>query len=173
MPASGYRRAAVYLWRRLLRLDATPHCVALGFAIGVYVSFSPFLGFHLALSGLIAWLLGANVAASLLGNFLGNPVTYPLMWAAVYQTGALMMGKSSAIELMDLTMMKFDWASFWDVFVPFFIGGVPVGLVAGLVFYFPVKSAVKRFQAVRRQRFFRMHPSLAAGGVPSQSGEAH
>ena len=56
--------------------------VALGFAIGVFMSFSPFLGFHLVLSGLFAWLLRVNIAASMLGNFLGNPVTYPLMWAA-------------------------------------------------------------------------------------------
>ncbi|MEQ1888500.1 MAG: DUF2062 domain-containing protein [Alphaproteobacteria bacterium] len=170
LPASGYRRAMQYLWRRLLRLNASPHTVAFGFSIGVYVSFSPFVGFHLALSGLFAWLFRANIAASMLGNFLGNPLSYPFMWAAAYQTGALMLGKSAAGQTIDLTSLSFDGASFWDLFVPFFAGSIPVGVIAGLVFYFPVRNGVARFQEARRMRFVRTHPSLAAGGVPSQTG---
>ncbi len=172
-PASGYRRALIYLWRRLVRLNASPHTVALGFAIGVYVSFSPFLGFHLVLSGLLAWLLRVNIAASLLGNFLGNPVTYPIMWAGVYQTGALMLGNTSAMEVTDLSLLKFDAGGFWDLFMPFLAGSIPIGIIAGLAFYFPVKNGVARYQAARRERFVKTHPSLAAGAMPSQTGEVH
>ncbi len=171
-PSSGYRRAAAYLWRRLVRLNASPHTVALGFAIGVYMSFSPFLGFHLALSGLVAWLLRANIAAAMLGNFLGNPVTYPLMWAAVYQTGAIMMGNASVTEAVDLASLSFDAASLRELFAPFLLGSIPAGILAGLIFYFPVKNGVARFQALRRARFIQTHPTLAAGALPSQTGEA-
>lgn len=171
LPASGYRRALLYLWYRLVRLNASPHTVALGFAVGVYMSFSPFLGFHLALSGLFAWLLRVNIAASMLGNFLGNPVTYPLMWAAVYETGAVVLGKASGMQGVDLSLLKFDAASFWELFLPFLVGSIPIGVLAGLVFYFPVKSGVAHFQAVRRARFVKTHPTLAAGGTPSQTGE--
>ena len=168
-PTSGYRRTMMYLWHRLVRLDASPHTVALGFAVGVFMSFSPFLGFHLALSGLVAWALRVNIAASMLGNFLGNPVTYPLMWAAVYQTGAAMLGESSAAAI-DLTLLRFDAASFWDLFMPFLVGSIPVGILAGLVFYFPVKNGVAQYQTARRARFIKTHPSLAAGAMPSQTG---
>ncbi|MGK2871457.1 MAG: DUF2062 domain-containing protein [Alphaproteobacteria bacterium] len=171
-PASGYRRAATYLWHRLVRLNASPHTVALGFAIGVYMSFSPFLGLHLALSGLFSWLFRVNIAASLLGNFLGNPVTYPFMWAAVYQTGVLMLGKTSAGEVIDLTSLTFDAASFWDLFLPFLLGSIPVGILVGMVFYFPVKKGVARFQESRRARFVTTHPTLAAGAIPSHTGKA-
>lgn len=162
----------MYLWHRLVRLDASPHTVALGFAVGVFMSFSPFLGFHLVLSGLFAWLLRVNIAASMLGNFLGNPVTYPLMWAAVYQTGAAMLGESPAAAI-DLTLLRFDAASFWGLFMPFLVGSVPVGILAGLVFYFPVKNGVAQYQTARRARFIKTHPSLAAGAMPSQTGVVH
>lgn len=171
-PASGYRRASLYLWRRLTRLNATPHAVALGFAIGVFMSFSPFLGFHLALSGLFAWLLRVNIAASLLGNFLGNPVTYPLMWAGVYQAGVAMLGSGAGNANADLSSLSFDAASFQELFMPFLAGSIPVGIVAGMIFYFPVKGGVKRFQAARRERFVKTHLTLAAGALPSQTGEA-
>lgn len=170
-PASGYRRALRYLWFRLVRLNASPHTIAFGFAIGVFMSFSPFLGFHLALSGLFAWLLRGNIAASMLGNFLGNPICYPFMWAMVYQTGIALMGKAPSAAMIDLTSLKFDAADFWNIFIPCFIGSIPVGILAGLLFYFPVKKNVMRFQATRRERFFRTHPTLAAGDTPSQTGE--
>ncbi len=171
-PASGYRRAMMYLWHRLVRLNASPHTVAFGFAIGVFMSFSPFLGFHLALSGLFAWLLRGNIPASLIGNFLGNPVTYVPMWAAVYQVGALMLGKSSTAEVIDLTSLTFGAAINWDWFLTYLAGSIPVGILAGLVFYFPVKKGVAGFQAARRERFVKTHPTLAAGGVPSHTGKA-
>ena len=171
-PSSGYRRAAMYVWRRLVRMNATPHAVALGFAIGVFMSFSPFLGFHLALSGLFAWLMRVSIPASILGNFLGNPVTYPLMWAVVYQTGAVMLGMAPGAGNVDMTALSFSAASFQDLFMPFLAGSIPVGILAGLIFYFPVKKGVAGFQAARRERFIKTHPTLAAGAIPSQAGEA-
>lgn len=156
-----------------MRLNASPHTVAFGFAIGIFMSFSPFLGFHLGLSGLFAWLLRANIAASMLGNFLGNPITYPFMWAAVYQVGALMLGNTPTLNAIDSAVLNFEVTSFWDVFMPFLAGSIPVGIVAGLIFYFPVRNGVGRFQAARRARFISIHPTLGAGARPSQTGEVH
>lgn len=171
-PQSGYSRAMLYLWRRLTRLQATPHAVALGFAIGVYMSFSPFLGFHLALSGMVAWMLGANVVASLMGNFLGNPVTYPFMWAVIYQAGDFMLGSSSGGVAHSPVGLSFDLTGAWDLFMPMLIGSVPIGIIAALAFYFPVRTGVGRFQAARRARFVQTHPTLAAGDLPSNTGRA-
>jgi len=182
-PTSGYRRAMLYLWRRLMRLNASPHTVALGFAIGVFMSFSPFLGLHLVLSGLFAWLLRANIAASMLGNFLGNPVTYPPMWMAVYGVGDYLLGSPQVVgEAASRVMgISFSWDIFlsWEVFLnfaqeiflPFLVGSIPVGILAGLVFYIPVKQGVSRYQASRRDRFYKIHPALAVGAMPSQTGE--
>ena len=168
-PASGYRRAFLYYWRRLIRLKSPPHNVALGFAIGVFMSFSPFLGFHLVLSGLFAWMFRVNIAASLLGNFLGNPVTYPFMWAGVYQAGLMILGGEAA----DSGHLVFDTGMIRTLFLPFLAGSIPVGILAGLIFYFPVKSSVARFQALRHQRFLQQHPTLALGGRPSHAGGGH
>ena len=153
-PSSGFRRSLIYTWRRLTRLQATPHAIALGFAIGVFMSFSPFLGLHLVLSGVTAWMLRGHIAASLIGNFLGNPISYPFMWAVVYQCGTLMLGQSGDIAITTPAFSMSDIASgAWEIFLPMLAGSIPVGLGMALLFYFPIKAGVTRYQASRRARF--------------------
>ena len=60
--------------RKLLSLRASPHQIALGFAIGVFIGIFPTFG----LGGLVIIALAAlsrfNVPAALLGTLIGNPL---------------------------------------------------------------------------------------------------
>ena len=48
-------------WRaRFRRLKGTPNSIALGIACGVAVSFTPFVGAHLMLAMLVAWMMRGN-----------------------------------------------------------------------------------------------------------------
>ncbi len=67
-PRSGWRRAFSYVAHRLARLPGTPYSIAAGFACGAAISFTPFLGLHFVLAGLLAWALGANIIAALRAN---------------------------------------------------------------------------------------------------------
>lgn len=153
-PTAGFRRAALYNWHRLSRLQDSPHAIALGFAIGVFMSFSPFLGFHLVLSGAAAWLLRGHIMASIIGNFLGNPFTYPFMWALVYQCGNALLGRGAVTMAGSPDFPAPEiFSGAWELFLPMLAGSIPVGVGMGLLFYFPVKSGVARYQAARRTRF--------------------
>ena len=55
-PRSGWKRASKYVLHRLRRLPDKPHRVARGWAAGIFVSFTPFFGFHLMGAALIAWI---------------------------------------------------------------------------------------------------------------------
>lgn len=171
LPVSGWRRVFIYHWRRLQRLNASPHSVALGFAIGVYVSFSPFVGFHLALSGLFAWLFRCNILASMAGNFLGNPITYPLMWAADFAMGDYLLGRAGNGPAPELTLAGLSSGA-WDLFLPFMTGSIPVGLIAALIFYFPVKAGIARYQAARQLRLMQSASLAESGKLSSQTLEA-
>jgi hypothetical protein len=52
---------------RLLHLHDTPQRTATAFAVGVFFSFSPFLGFQIVLSMALAFLLGLNRLAVFVG----------------------------------------------------------------------------------------------------------
>ena len=67
LPEKGWRRAFEYLSLRIRRLPDTPHRIALGLACGVLASFTPLFGFHFLVGALLAFLVRANIFASILG----------------------------------------------------------------------------------------------------------
>ena len=73
-PSIGWRRATTYIWRRVWRLSGTPHTIAVGIAAGTFMSFTPFLGFHIVGAMLIAWVFRGNLVAAASGTIVGNPI---------------------------------------------------------------------------------------------------
>src|SRR5690606_12123881 len=87
-----------YVAKRVLRLSASPHAIAAGFAAGVFASITPFVGLHFFLAGVIAWVTGGNLVASALGTAFGNPITFPLIWAGTYRLGRWILGLRDRAE---------------------------------------------------------------------------
>lgn len=165
-PRRGLQRGWRYLWHRTARISATPHTIALGVAIGAFTSFTPFLGLHFIIAALLALALGGSVLASALGTAVGNPLTFPFIWLASYNLGALLLGYRQRtrirIDLPDemlldvFTQPGVVWRAFWSAvdpyIVPMTVGGIPLGLVCGLAVYLIVRSAVAGYQRRRQAR---------------------
>ena len=101
-PRRSFGRSGQYFWKRILRLRATPHAIAAGVAAGVFAAFLPFLGLHILIAAALAWLLRGNMLAAALGTAaVGNPLTFPLIWAATYAGGRFLLhaGPASAARL--------------------------------------------------------------------------
>ena len=73
--------------RKLDSLKGTPQSIAKGFATGVAMSFTPFVGFHILLSLMVAKVTKQNGIAATLGTIAGNPWTFPLIWYTTLHTG--------------------------------------------------------------------------------------
>ncbi|WP_436640953.1 DUF2062 domain-containing protein [Microbaculum sp. FT89] len=155
-PRRSWGRSFRYIGKRVLRLSASPHAIAAGFAAGAMVSFTPFVGLHFILAAILAFVTGGNILASALGTALGNPLTFPFIWAASYRTGLLIVGGSGAghppID-MSLGLFAHSWDALMPVLTTMLIGAVPLGIIAWIVFYFLVRTIVRSFQAARRRRF--------------------
>jgi uncharacterized protein (DUF2062 family) len=168
-PRRSWRRSALYYVKRVLRLSGTPHAIALGAAIGVFASFTPFVGFHLALTFAIAWLLGANMIAGAFGTVIGNPVTFPLIWASTYEIGYLILrgvSRQAPARLgHDLTHKSFE--QLIPLLKPMLIGAVPVGLIAAAIVYLLLYKAVSAYQGARRKRLAERN----GGGRMAESGQ--
>lgn len=153
-PRIGWKRASLYVWRRVWRLSGTPHAIALGVAAGAFVSFTPFLGFHVMMALLIAWVLRGNLIAAVFGTMVGNPVSYPPIWFATYDLGNRLLGLSGRpnVNLTELLMGGKAFDVILPVMVPMAIGAVPLGLAGALAAYFFVKTAVSAYQLRRREQ---------------------
>lgn len=153
-PRRNHARSSRYVWKRVLRIRATPRAIGLGFAIGVFASFTPFMGFHFVLSFALAWLLRASFIAAGLGTAVGNPITFPFIWAATLELGRMILGRSveisSGAEGFLHTLKAYGFKAVWDPYIlPMIVGGVPMGIVAGALFYFPLRKATAAFQQRR------------------------
>lgn len=160
-PEIGLRRSALYLLHRLSRIASTPHAIGLGFAVGVFTAFSPLVGLHIVIAALLALALRASVIASAVGTLVGNPLTFPLIWAVSYKAGALLLGadmKSNVeIAMPDATLahpslfLDALWRNVEPVFLPLTFGGTLLGIAVAVLSYFAVRNMVNRFQARRQQ----------------------
>ncbi|WP_293204738.1 DUF2062 domain-containing protein [Parvibaculum sp.] len=152
-PRSGWKRAFQYGWRRVWRLSGTPHAIALGVAAGAFSSCTPFLGFHILVAMLIAWVIRGNLIASALGTFIGNPITFPVIWLAVFEVGRYIVGAPAGSDPNIAHAMQqagaFD--RILPSLVPLAVGSVPVGIVLGCVFYVLTRSGVEAYQSQRRK----------------------
>jgi len=154
-PRRGWVRSSRYFLKRILRLSGTPHAIALGVGAGVFASFTPFIGFHFVLAGLVAWLIGGNLLASAFGTFVGNPLTFPIIWASTFALGNKILGIESSIALEfdhDPSFITYSYGSLLPILKPMLVSGIPLGIVAGLVFYYPVRSGIELYQQRRRDR---------------------
>ncbi|MGH6922571.1 MAG: DUF2062 domain-containing protein [Propylenella sp.] len=150
----SWRRSALYYLKRILRLSGTPYAIAMGTAIGVFVSFTPFVGLHIVISLALAWLFRANMIAGGISTAVGNPLTFPLIWASTYELGHLILGgvNSEAPRRLghDLANRNFD--QIVPLLGPMLLGSTVLGAIAGALAYLVVYKAVSAYQEARRKR---------------------
>lgn len=180
-PRKGWQRGIEYIALRMRRLPDTAHRIAFGVAIGVWVCFTPLYGFHMVLAALMAWAFRANVLASLAGTFVGNPITFPFIAALCMKVGRRTLGighgGNDIKAVMDAFWETGDslWLSFkgvfgfgpgghvnlnafwWEILLPYLIGGLIVGTVLGFVTYILTKPSVAAFQRSRRRKLSERH----------------
>jgi len=154
-PNTGFRRSFSYLWHRIARLPGTPHEIAGGFAFGAATSFTPFVGGHLVGAAVLAWVTRTHIIASAIGTAIGNPWTFPFIWAWIYTLGSLILVRDGTrVKFLDLTP-TYLWEHFWEVFVPMMVGGLPMAILVWVGCYFPLRFVVAAYQERRRQRRLR------------------
>ena len=154
-PKTGWGRAVRYVGYRLRRLKGSPNSIAIGFAWGVAVSFTPFIGAHFVLAALATWVMGGNLLASAVGTVVGNPWTFPVIWLLSFKLGSYLFGLNPLVEIPeDLTMVYiFDSPSM--VLLPMAVGGVLLGAVAWVGTFWTVRRMVDRYRRMRQARIER------------------
>ena len=153
------RSPLVKLWQttyeRFLRIRGEPREIALGFALGIFVGMSPFFGLQMATALFLAALFKWNKISAMIGCWISNPVTMPIIYPVTYLVGAKIVGIEKAYKVpdqMDWTMMLRLLEKSPEIISLMTLGGIILGIpiaVTGYVFAF---SAVKRYQDDIRRR---------------------
>ena len=78
--------------RHILTLDSHPGHIAAGFAVGVFISFTPFFGIHTPLAIAAALLLRLNKLTCITGAWINTPLTVFPALGISYKLGRILRG---------------------------------------------------------------------------------
>ena len=140
-----FKKKLDHLLVKTKKLQGDPHYVALGMSIGVFIAITPTIPFHTVLAVLLAYLLKASKPAAIIGVWVSNPFTVVF--------GSSINGSESISALINHLEGDFR---LWDKILFFFnfmknkakifaimnLGGLIIGLPAGVVTYFLTKNFI-------------------------------
>ncbi len=141
----------------------------MGVSIGVCVAMLPTIGFQMGLALVIAWVLRASRPAAILSVWLTNPLTMGPVYAFTYMVGRPFWFAHPEVSYAELCQTIQGSHHGWDatavftafqnmfslgsgLYVPMLVGGTAVGLVGGLLVYYPAKAIVTYYQRNRRRK---------------------
>ena len=138
------KRASLFYFLKLVRVKDSQDKLAIGFACGSMVSFSPFIGFHFLLAVIFAYIFRGNIVASLIGTFIGNPFTFPFIWIFIYKVGNIFFKNDQKFSLELTFQSLFDQG--YDILIPMLIGSLIVSIPIWLISYYTVKFLIFSFK---------------------------
>lgn len=141
-------------YARFLKIRGQPRQIALGFALGVFLAFTPTMGFQTVAAIFLASLLGWNKLAAAIGVWITNPLTAPLFYGSSYVVGARVLGRPARDDWppqLSLNGLFKSLAEAPDILWVLTVGGVLLGLPAAVMSYYLALGAVRRYRARRRR----------------------
>lgn len=147
----------------LLHVNDTPERTAAAFAMGVFIGFSPFLGFHTIIAVILSFVFNLNRVAALLGVYSNLPWIIAGYYAFTTMLGARITRTVLPADFRDRLLALFDlsvWSrDFWwqlrallePLITPFMIGSLIGCTILAMVAY-PAALAF-----VRRRREHALH----------------
>ncbi|MFC1853365.1 DUF2062 domain-containing protein, partial [candidate division CSSED10-310 bacterium] len=153
--------------RSLLSLDDSPGKIALSFAVGLFITISPFYGFHTLLGILSFTLFRLNKVSVMTGAILNMPWISPGIYFPCYYVGAKIWKLVPALDRYELfTWLQFktffsSWftfqtlfepANFMKLFIPTLIGSTLIGFVISVCSYYILKHWISKRRMGKRSR---------------------
>jgi len=140
----------------IIKLDDPPHKLALAFALGVFIAFSPTLGLHIITALVLAWVLRLSKIVILTGSFINNPWTIVPLYGFCTWFGMKITG--STIEVPQIPWNDLTILNAYEALKPYLwayvAGTLVLGTIAAVAAYFLFYCAVLRYRQADKKRLF-------------------
>lgn len=148
---SSKRSLRRYL-RELLLIKEPPERTALTFGLGVFISFSPFIGIHTVLALVLLLFVRLNRLAFLAGVFSNTPWTIPPSLTLGTAIGIFVLRSDS--RLPALSSETISSGQFWhelttdslDLLGPFIVGNLVLSTALAFLAYTALKWFLRRYR---------------------------
>ena len=135
-------------YERFLKIRGNPHEIAMGFALGLFIGMSPFMGIHMGIAIFLAAVLKYNKFAAGVAVWISNPLTAPILYGTTYYIGAKFIGLESAYLLpkLDQNILLVIIKQAPEIIGILTMGGILLGLPVAAVGYFISLKAITRYR---------------------------
>lgn len=126
---------------QVVGIQETPHQIALGAAIGIFVGFLPLMGVQMGVSVPLAWALRGNKMLAAAGVWITNPVTFIPFYYTCYLAGLVFYAPEvplsfasfgAALAAADMSTLAALGAA---LVLPLTLGSVILGVPAAILTY--------------------------------------
>ena len=170
---SWYKRG----YHKLVGLQDTSHAIALGFACGIFLGFTPLFGLKTLLAILLAWALRSNKIAAAIGVTMHDFILpfVPVLLRVQYIVGYWLLSNPHVLPPdLDVKGIRleevFQWTTFLRMGGPLMLGSVVVGAPFGILSYSAAKwivTAYRRNRAAYQEKHPRPPKPEATDDTPS------
>lgn len=167
-----WRTARKFIYQHLLHADDSPHRIALGVALGLFIGFTPTMGAQMVIAIALAALMRANKAACVPMVWVTNPFTFVPVYGFCWWLGSLMLGGNAATRADVLERLNqggegffagFFTSEYWgrmlrlmaELGAELWLGCLAVGLLAGVIGYFATRWGVTAYRIRRHEHIMR------------------
>lgn len=170
----SWRSSPRELLTAVLSLQDSPHHIALGFAIGMFVGMTPTVGVQMIIVMCIAVMTRRffyfNRVAGIIAVYVSNPLTVVPIYYFLYWVGTWFVPGDVSRDEFAKVLEYESFAEWWDTVVALFVGiGTPlligtaiIATISGLVTYPIMVRAVTNFRRKKAERLARKQAQVAA-----------
>ena len=135
------------LQQRLRHIDDDPEKVARGFALGIFIGMTPFIGLQVFIAvGLASWLRWNRLAAGI-GVFNTNPITAPFLFGLAFVIGQQLTGVHAVVSFDSPAQFLALFSDGYNVLLALILGGTILGTAMALPAYYLSLAAMRRWRA--------------------------
>ena len=148
---------------RFLKIRGNPKEIALGFALGLFVGMTPFMGFHMAIAVPLAALLRWNKISSALGVWITNPLSAPFIYSLTYYVGGKLTAFHDKVHVADIHhsgLVTFLQKA-PEVVLAMLVGGAVIGLPLAFAGYYLSYGAIIKYRESIKEKLGEKKARLA------------
>jgi len=134
----------------IVKLSDPPHRLALAFALGIFIAFSPTIGLHMISCLAIGWLFRLNTLVIITASLVNNPWTMVPLYGFCTWFGLKITGQHASVPR--ISWNELTLANSYEVLKPYLwsyvAGTLILGSIAACISYFAFHAAVVHYRRI-------------------------
>ncbi|KKP25469.1 MAG: hypothetical protein UR14_C0006G0102 [candidate division TM6 bacterium GW2011_GWE2_31_21] len=126
-----------------------PSTLAISFCLGLFIAFSPFIGFHTIMAVVFPWLFGLNMPMILLGTIVNNPWTMIPIYSLDYGVGYYIIHSIFKIDSSWVIPLHHLFGCGKICLLSFLVGGNLMAILASFIAYPFILNFFKNYKKTK------------------------